>query len=59
MNEIIEEKLLKTKTLNEFREVVFENGIITTKELSDKALEHYNKLGSKQSSEQHNDPRKK
>lgn len=59
MNEMIEEKLLKTKTLNEFREVVFANGIITTKELSDKTLEHYNKLGSKQSAEQHNDPRKK
>ena len=59
MDEKIENELLKTSTLNEFRKIVFKYGISTTDKLSKKALEHYDKLGSKQSAEQHNDPRKK
>lgn len=59
MDKKIEYELLKTSTLNEFRKLFFKYGISTTKKLSSKALEHYNKLGSKQSAEQHKDPRKK
>lgn len=59
MDEKIENELLNTNTLNEFRKIVFKYGISTTDKLSKKALEHYNKLGCKQSAEQHNDPRRK
>lgn len=57
MNEKIEKELLETNNLNEFRTVIIKYEIATTKELSNKALEHYNKLGSGQTAEQHNDPR--
>lgn len=57
MNKEIENKLLETNSLNEFREIIFQNGIITTKELSEVVLEHYNKLGSMQTAEKHIDPR--
>lgn len=59
MNKEIERKLLKTKTLDEFRLIVYKNGIATTDSLSKEALEHYNKLGSMHSVETHIDPRKK
>lgn len=58
MNEKIENELLNTTNLNDFRKIVIKYGIITTKELSKKTLEHYNKLGSNQAVEEHNDPRK-
>ena len=57
MNKEIENKLLETNSLNEFREIIFQNGIITIKELSEVVLEHYNKLGSMQTAEKHIDPR--
>lgn len=59
MNKEIEDKLLETNSLNEFREIIFQNGITTTKELSEIVLEHYNKLGSMQTAEKHIDPRMK
>ena len=57
MNKEIENKLLGTKSLNKFREIISQNGIITIKELSEVVLEHYNKLGSMQTAENHIDPR--
>ena len=59
MNKEIENKLLETNSLNEFREIIAKNGITTTKELSETVLEHYNKLGSMQTAEKHIDPRMK
>ena len=57
MNKKIEKRLLKANSLNEFRKIIFENGIATTKELSQEVFEHYNKLGSMQTAEKHTDPR--
>lgn len=59
MNKEIENKLLETNSLNEFREIISKEGITTTKELSETVLEHYNKLGSMQTAEKHIDPRMK
>lgn len=59
MNKDIEKKLLDANSLNDFRKIIFENGITTTKELSETVLEHYNKLGSMQTAEKHTDPRMK
>lgn len=59
MNKEIENKLLNTNSLNEFREIIIQNGIITTEELSEIVLEHYNKLGSMHTAEKHIDPRVK
>ncbi len=59
MNKEIENKLLETNSLNEFREIISKNGITTTKELSETVLAHYNKLGSMQTAEKHTDPRMK
>lgn len=59
MNKEIENKLLETNSLNEFREIISKNEITTTKELSETVLEHYNKLGSMQTAEKHIDPRMK
>lgn len=59
MNKDIEKKLLDTNSLNDFRKIIFENGITTTKELSEIVLEHYNKLGSMHTAEKHTDPRMK
>lgn len=59
MNKEIENKLLETNSLNEFREIISKNGITTTKELSETVLAHYNKLGSMQTAEKHIDPRMK
>ena len=59
MNKEIENKLLETNSLNEFREIISKNEITTTKELSETVLEHYNKLGSMQTAKKHTDPRMK
>lgn len=59
MDKKIEEQLLNTKTLNEFRKIVIDNGILTTDKLSDRALKHHQQLGSGHSAEQPTDPRKK
>lgn len=59
MDEKIENELLKTSTLNEFSKKLKKYKIITKEQLSKIVLEHFNSLGSKQSVEQHNDPRKK
>lgn len=59
MNKQVEKELLKTNNLNDFRKIVIEYGIITTDELSQEVLEHYNKLGNNQSAKEHTDPRKK
>lgn len=59
MDKQIESKLLETNNLNDFRRIVIKHGIITTDELSQEALEHYNKLGSNQAAKEHVDPRKK
>lgn len=59
MNKEIENKLLNTNSLNEFREIIIQNEIRTIKELSEVVLEHYNKLGSMHTAEKHIDPRAK
>lgn len=59
MNKDIENKLLETNSLNEFREIISKEGITTTKELSEVVLKHYNKLGSMHTAEKHTDPRMK
>ncbi len=59
MNKEIENKLLETNSLNEFREIISQNGISAITELSETVLEHYNKLGSMQTAEKHIDPRMK
>lgn len=59
MNKEIENKLLETNSLDEFREIISQNGITTIKELSETVLEHYNKLGSMHTAEKHIDPRMK
>ncbi len=59
MDEEIEKELLATNNLNDFRKIVNKYWITSTDKLSQKALEHYNKLGSQHRAETHNDPRKK
>lgn len=55
----INNKLLKTKSLNEFRQIIIHNNITEAKSLSSKVLLHYNQLGCKQDCRTHNDPRRK
>lgn len=58
MNKQVESELLETNNLNDFRRIIIKHGIITTDELSQEALEHYNKLGNNHSAKEHTDPRK-
>ncbi len=54
----INNELLKTKSLKEFREIIINNNIKDTKSLSNNVLLHFNKLGNKQDCRTHSDPRK-
>lgn len=54
----INNELLKTKSLKEFRDIIINNNIKDTKSLSNKALLHFNELGNKQDCRTHIDPRK-